>query len=344
MIAGLFVGVVALGMLGSVTSQLWHWIVLWGVLMPVAFSFGGAIPIQTTLTHWFNVRRATALGIVLSSVAFGGFVAAPLYTLIMREAGTWKAGWLTAGAFCALALIASLFMRNRPADIGQFPDGIDPERASDIPGSVTTRKPRTYRTSEAWELREVLREPVLYLLGICMVSQLSAVYLLTTHGVLHLTDIGFSRMQSAAAIGNLVLFSGLARFPIGFIGDRIEPRWIITIALAGMGFALVGIWKAPGDLWVLLATVSLFGFCFGSLVPLFPALIGNYFGPSVFASITGFLSPMMILIGAPVPVLAGIIYDRFHSYDFAFMYVAILTLAATLLAFALAPPRKAKRS
>jgi MFS family permease len=177
-----------------------------------------------------------------------------------------------------------------------------------------------------------------------MVSQLSAVYLLTTHGVLHLTDVGFSRMQSAAAIGNLILFSGLARFPIGFIGDRIEPRRIMTIALAGMGLALVGIWKVPEDLWILLATVSFFGFCFGSLVPLFPALIGNYFGPPVFAKITGFLSPVMILLGAPVPVLAGIIYDRSESYDIAFLYVAILTLVATLLTFALVPPKKAKPS
>jgi sugar phosphate permease len=333
-----------LGMLGTVTSQLWHWIVLWGILTPVAFSFGGAIPIQTTLTHWFNVRRATALGIVLSSVAFGGFVAAPLYTLIMRETGTWKAGWLAAGTFCALALVASLFMRNKPADIGQFPDGIDPESASDTPGSVTAKKARTYRTSETWELREVLRQPVLYLLGICMVSQLSAVYLLTTHGVLHLTDVGFTRMQSAAAIGNLVLFSGLARFPIGFIGDRIEPRRIMTVALAGMGLALVGIWKVPGELWVLLATVSFFGFCFGSLVPLFPALIGNYFGPSAFAKITGFLSPVMILVSAPVPVLAGMIYDRFHSYDIAFIYVVSLILVASLLTLALVPPKKANPS
>jgi MFS family permease len=235
-------------------------------------------------------------------------------------------------------------MRNKPADIGQFPDGIDPETASDVPGSATTRKPRTYRTSEAWELRDVLRQPVLYLVGICMLSQLSAVYLLTTHGVLHLTDVGFTRMQSAAAIGNLVLFSGLARFPSGFIGDRIEPRWIIMIALAGMGLALVGIWKPSGDLRVLLATVSLFGFCFGSIVPLFPALVGNYFGPPVFARITGFLSPAMILLGAPVPVLAGIIYDRFDSYDIAFTYVVILTFVAALVASALVPPKKANPS
>jgi len=118
----------------------------------------------------------------------------------------------------------------------------------------------------------------------------------------------------------------------------------MTVALAGMGLALVGIWKVPGEIWVLIAIVSLFGFCFGSLVPLFPALIGNYFGPSVFAKITGFLSPVMILVGAPVPVLAGMIYDRFHSYDIAFIYVVSLILVASLLASVLVPPKKANPS
>jgi MFS family permease len=175
-----------------------------------------------------------------------------------------------------------------------------------------------------------------------MVVQMSAVYLLTTHGVLHLTDLGFTRMQAASAIGNLILFSGFARLPIGFVGDRIEPRWIMSIALAGMGVAMVGIWKAPGNLGALLAIVSIFGLCFGSMVPILPSIIGNYFGPSAFAPITGFLSPVMILIGAPVPVLAGIIYDRFGSYDIPFIYVVTLTLVSALLATALVPPKKTK--
>ena len=344
MIAGLSFGVVVLGTLGTVTSQLWHWIVLWGILMPVSFSFGGAIPIQTTLTYWFNVRRATALGIVLSAAAFGGFVAAPLYTLIMREAGSWKAGWLAAGTFCALALICSLFMKSKPADIGQFPDGIDPEKASDTANSPTAGKARTYRTSETWALKEVLRQRVLYLLGLCMVAQMSAIYLLTTHGVLHLTDAGFTSMQAASALGNLILFSGFARFPVGVVGDRIEPRWIMTIALAGMGLAMIGIWKVPGNFAVLLTVVAIFGFCFGSIVPIFPAIIGNYFGPSAFAPITGFLSPVMILIGAPVPVVAGIIYDRFGSYDIAFIYVVAFSFVTALLATTLVPPKKAEPS
>jgi len=52
----------------------------------------------------------------------------------------------------------------------------------------------------------------------------------------------------------------------------------------------------------------------------------------------------MILIGAPVPVLAGIIYDRFGSYDIAFIYVVVLTFFTALLATALVPPKKTKAS
>ena len=114
-----------------------------------------------------------------------------------------------------------------------------------------------------------------------------------------MTDLGFTRMQAASAIGNLILCSGFARLPIGFVGDRIEPRWIMTIALAGMGVAMIGIWKAPENLGLLLAVVS-------------------------------------------IPVLAGIIYVRFGSYDIPFIYVVTLTLVSALLATALVPPKKTK--
>jgi MFS family permease len=118
----------------------------------------------------------------------------------------------------------------------------------------------------------------------------------------------------------------------------------MTIALAGMGLAMIGIWKVPGNFAVLLTVVAIFGFCFGSIVPIFPAIIGNYFGPSAFAPITGFLSPVMILIGAPVPVVAGIIYDRFGSYDIAFIYVVAFSFVTALVATALFPPKKTKPS
>jgi len=340
MVAGVIVGIVAMCLLGTVTTQLWQWIVLWGFIMPLSFSFGGALPIQTIITYWFNIKRGMALGIVLSGGALAGFVAAPLYTYIIQQTGTWKTGWLTAGGFCVCALIVTFFIKNKPVDVNQFPDGIDPEIKSDIDSEIKTKTPKTYRTGESWILKEVIKKPAVYLLAICMISQGSAIYLITTHGVLHLTDLNFTMMQAASVIANLILFSGLARFPMGYLGDRIEPSRILAISLAGMGISLIGIWKAPESIAILIVFSSVYGFCFGSMVPMFPTILGNYFGPTAFASITGFLTFFGVLFSAPVPVLSGIIYDKTHSYDIAFIYTIVLTLGASICAFALRPPKK----
>ena len=340
MTVGVLIGIVAMVLLATATTELWQWTVLWGFVMPLSFSFGGALPIQTILTYWFNVKRGLTLGIVLASGPLAGFVAAPMITYIMQQTGTWKTGWLTAGGFCMLAFTVTFFIKNKPADIGQFSDGIDPDTQPEPSAAVKNTTPRTYRTSELWTFREAARKPVVYLMAFCMVSQASAIYLLTTHGVLHLTDLRFTGMEAASVIGNLILFSGLARFPAGYLGDRIEPSRIIAVSLVGMGLSLIGIWKAPQSMAMLLVYSAVYGFCFGAMVPLFPALIGNYFGPTAFASVTGFLTPFGVLLGAPVPMVAGMIYDRTGNYDIAFIYTIILTLAAAACAFILKPPKK----
>ena len=337
---GLGIGVLVMGALGSMASQLWHWILLWGFIMPFSFSLGGAIPIQTTVTYWFSNRRATVMGMVLTGAAAAGFISAPLFTAIMDSTGTWKTGWLTAAGFCALAFVASFFIKNKPEDLGQFPDGIRPEKTTGTVTPDTSKKATTYRTKDTWTLKEALKVPAIYLLMICMIAQISALYLFTVHGVLHLMDSGFTKMQAASVIGNLILFSGIARFPMGVLGDRFEPRWIITASLAVMGITFIWLWKAPANLPLLLAMGSVFGFCFGATVVMFPTIIGNYFSPSLFATINGFLQPFMIFAGAPIPLVAGLIHDRLHSYDIIFIYVIILLFAATLCALLLAPPSK----
>jgi MFS transporter, OFA family, oxalate/formate antiporter len=338
---GLAIGAVALALLGTVASELWHWIVLWGFVMPFTFSFGGVIPIQTTVTYWFNARRATAIGIVVTGAAVAGFIAAPVYTRLMDATGTWRSGWLTASVISVIALAVSFMLKNKPEDLGQFPDGLP----TDSDGAPTAnqkklKKPKTYRTETGWTLKEALGTPTPYLYMFCLIAQAWALYIVTVHGVLHLTDEGYTRMQAASVIGNLILFSGFARFPAGVLGDRIEPRILSAIALAGMGISLFFFWKAPATLLPLLCVSGVYGFCFGATVVLFPTIVGNYFGPSAFAPITGFVTPFMIVFGAPVPFVAGLIHDRFHNYDAAFIPIVVMVLLSAVCCFIMTPPRK----
>ena len=99
------------------------------------------------------------------------------------------------------------------------------------------------------------------------------------------------------------------------------------------------LWQAPG-LTVIIVTAFALGFCCGGGMVIVPTMIGNYYAPSSFASISGFMFPFQIGIGALVPVFAGYTHDFQKNYDMAFVVIAILCALAALCAFLAKPPAK----
>ena len=334
---GLTVLVTGLIILSTVTSELWQWILVWGFFMSFGFCFAGLLTIQFTVVHWFNVKRATVLGIVMSGAAVGGFIAQPFFTWLMEYTKAWQSGWITGGIFVFLGLLLSFWIRNKPEDLGQFPDGIDPdETGAATENSGTTR---TYRTPDVWNMQEVIRTRTLYLIMTIMIAHVMPIFMVTTHAVLHLTDVGYTKMQAASVLSFIILGSGIARFPMGWVGDRIEPRLILTGAMALMGIGLIGIWKAP-SIPVLMVCGPIFGFAYGTALIMFPTIVANYFGPDQFASINGFLVPFIIPFGASVPVAAGYMADRLGNYDLPFSILGIVLIGGVIFSALLKPPRR----
>ncbi|MDY6843884.1 MAG: MFS transporter [Thermodesulfobacteriota bacterium] len=334
---GIIVLVVGLFLLGTAISKLWHWLLIWGFIMPFGFAFAGMLPTQAVVTHWFNIRRATVLGLVTTGAPLGGFIAQPFFTWLIQEFKMWQIGWVICGVFALLSLIAAMWIRNKPEELGQSPDGL----ISDEITAGQEKVARTYRTTETWTLKETITCRSLWLGMLVNLGQLMALYLVMVHGVLHLTDLGYSKMQAASVISFIILGSGFARFPMGWLGDMIEPRWICSAAMAIMFFTFCGIWKAP-TMTLLIVTGPVFGFCYGTIVVLIPAIVGNYWGPASFASTMGFIMPFMIALGAPVPVIAGYIADHFGTYDIAFITIGIIIALGAFLAIFITPPQKTK--
>ena len=82
-LTGIVVLIIGCILLGTVTTSITVWIIIWGVVMSFGFAFGGVIPIQTTVAQWFDKQRATAIGLVMTAAGVGGFIAQPLFTWIM---------------------------------------------------------------------------------------------------------------------------------------------------------------------------------------------------------------------------------------------------------------------
>ncbi len=339
MCVGLLILTAGCLLLATVTTELWHWTVIWGVVMAIGFAFGGVIPVQTTVTHWFDARRATALGLVMTAAGVGGFIAQPLHAWIIELYGNWQTSWFVGTGFALAATLLSLRLVNKPEDIGQYADGIDPEEAADM-ASKTPAK--THKTKDAWTLKHAIRTPTLWFIIVLFLAQIMPLYLLMVHGVLHLTDLNYGRMEAASVLSFMVAGSAFARFPIGWLGDRIEPRHIVVALNLCSVAALSVIWKAPDITWLLLMS-PLFGVAYGGAIVMLPTMIANYYGRASFASINGFMYPVQIIFGALVPVGAGYAADITGNYDWPFFVIIVFVAASILCALAATPPKSIAR-
>ncbi|HEY5725906.1 MAG TPA: MFS transporter, partial [Methylomirabilota bacterium] len=83
-----------------------------------------------------------------------------------------------------------------------------------------------------------------------------------------------------------------------------------------------------------------FGFSYGTISTIFPAMVADYFGRAHAGSLVGLLFGIAAPSAAIGPVAAGWIYDRHGGYALAWWLSAGINLAAlALLGFARPPGR-----
>jgi MFS family permease len=333
----LFVNLV---LLGTIVTQLWHWLVIWGLIMPFGRLLCGLLPSQVNIMYWFNRKRAMAMGLLMTGAPVGGFFAPPIYTWLMTNLGGWRTAWLVSAGIVFLALIASFWVKSKPSDLGQHPDGIAPGSAVSDAEKRKSGLSNVFRTEAVWTLKEVLKTRTIWLLTAANITRGLTLGIIINHGVLHLTDIGFSRMNAAFIISAVIMSSGIVRFPLGWLGDRVEPRWIYFVSMILMLIGFVGFWKAPSFAF-LMVVGPIYGIAYGSLLTIAPTLAGNYYGPEAFVNIRGFFGPPVTLLSAAVPTIAGYSVEKMGSYNEVFLALSILMVIGVILSAFLAPPQKA---
>jgi len=300
----------------------------------------GQVTIMNTVTLWFSKRRAFAIGIVMTAGTIGGMVGQPLFAYLIKELGKWEVGWLGSGLIAVVGLIAVFFLKSKPSDYGQHIDGVSPEEAA-AAGPEKKAAAKTYRATESWTLAEAMRTRQFWFLTLTWCAFSMSIYIVTAHGLLHMTDLGYTRMQAAWVLSFFVL-GGLSRLVIGYIGDIIEPRWLISLLLAAAVICLFIFWQAP-SITALAVVTFIHGACYGSgALVLVPACTGNYYSAGSFAKLNSVMYPMNIGFAAIVPAGAGYIHQFTKSYDLAFIIIIGLLAVSFLGSLTLSPPVKAK--
>ncbi len=319
----------------------WQAVVGFGIVVGFGSAAGATLATQTGISRWFTKRRAFAIAVMYSSGGVGGFIAAPfLDRAISSSGGNWRIGWWVIVILaCVSASLAALYVKERPADIGQFPDGApDNESTPSARGIQTAPKRRVYITEEEWTCREAFKTRGLILLLLASLGISTGYTLFMAHGVVHLKDLGHSSAAAAMSISILVFCTLLGKLA-GGMGDRLEPRYILTTSTLCFGAGLILASSANGPL-ALYPYAILLGFGWGSYLVSIMTLMINYFGPKPYPAIVGIMLAIQTSMGAVAPVVAGYMYDKYGSYTSSFYTCAGMCFCGAILILMAAPPRR----
>ena len=316
--------------------------IVFGVIIGLGAITAGPIAAQSGIGRWFERRKAFAISLMITSTGVGGFVAPPLLNrVIVMSGGNWRAGWwLVCGLSFLATLLALFFVKERPSDLGQFPDG--ELAAPSVNGSLTAGsevRRGVYRTTEEWSFPETLRSSSMWLMLISLIGYSAAFSTVMGHGIVHLRDLGFTPAQAAFSFSVIAIASLIGSLVVAALGDRFEPRNIFAAGSLAAGVGILVLLNATG-LGSLYLYAALIGFGWGSCMACIMTLPANYFGHKVYPTVIGLFTAFGNTLAAFAVYAAGYAYDHFGGYARVFYLIAILCFGTSVLALFMTPPAR----
>ncbi|MGC2741668.1 MAG: oxalate/formate MFS antiporter [Candidatus Angelobacter sp.] len=286
-----------------------------------AFVYSGSI---ATALKWFPDKRGTVSGFITAGFGAGSALFIPIIARILAHSD-YKTAFLYTGVGQGLLIILAAQLLHNPG-----PDfNVSPVAKKPV-------SPRIRRNTEQFNSAQMLVTPQFWMLY--------AAFVLTSVGGLMITaqasPFGKSVAIPAAAIVAALAWSRLAngagRIFWGWFSDFVGREMAMFIPFVLQALCLVAMLKfgrTSGDLFIL--TMVLVFFTWGSMFALFPAIIGDYYGPQCATSNYGFLYTAKGVASIGGGGIAAALYVKYGNWDVAFYITAALTLVSALCILAL---------
>jgi MFS family permease len=327
---GVFLGAGWMAM--SATSAVWHPYVFYGVVAALGMSTAN-VPCGATVARWFVRRRGLATGVATAGGSFGAFAFPPIAQLLVGSIG-WRWAYVVFGAAILLTLnLLAPLMKRDPEALGLTPDGDPP---GDTHGAPLERG-RDFTTVQA------MRTRAFWMLFALFSATWLPIFTPLVHLVPLARGLGIDPLVAATLVSAIGMAGIVGRLFMGGVSDRIGRRPAIGVGLILQVLAFLGFAAADALPGLYAASVA-FGFSYGAVAALFPAMVADFFGRERAGSLVGLLFAMAGSMAAWGPLSAGFIYDRTGSYGPAWVGSAALNVVALgLLAWA-RPPRRLELS
>ena len=287
-------------------STLWIYYALWGVFT-AGYMLSGPIPHQLIVSHWFRRNRGKAIGLVYVGIGLMGSLGSILVKPLTENYGFRSALLILAALICLCWPIAIFVLRDRPSDVGQFPDG--------------DSAPPAESALESHSFAQLLRSGPFWLILIGSFCSIGAVGAINFHLKFVFLDQGFAKGPMADAAWRtasvLILWSSVCgRLLIGGLADRFSKKAVMMATFALVAATIPNLLLVRPDQPMLLYVFSvLFGFGLGADYMLIPLMTADQFGVNSLARAMAVILPVNTIGQTWLPYLVSILRDRFGSYS-----------------------------
>lgn len=304
------------------------------LLYGVALLLAGIIPSIYLLTIWFYKYRGIAIGIFLMASSFGGAVFNPVAGYLIKEFG-WRNAALWLAAFSSIFLLVPVFLlvRNKPSELGLFPDGADAEPQ--------------YRFSSSQEgvtFVQAVTSLQFYLILFVTASMWFCITGIIRHQTIFFNqDLKIDTIIAGQVTGLFFLFSILGKVLFGYLSDQFNKKLIMLLATVNLAVGSTLLLLISNEQsYVMYLYAVVYGIGFSGAFTMIQVVVAEVYQGKSYGSILGMVTGVDTFAGSMGIILLGIIRKGQESYYPAFYLMFGLCLIACLCVNFIKIPVKVK--
>lgn len=315
----------ALGYIGIArVHSIWSFVILYGILAALGFGGTSVALFAALISKWFSRYRGMAISMAIAGGCLGQFVLVPLASHSVAVLG-WRISFAIIGAALLgvnLPLIHFL-IKEKPEDLDLKPYGLHTIQRHNPDAWISAADTQQLDAG----LRDAMRTWSFWLFLTDMFICGGGDYLVITHFIPMATDSGISALTAGRMLGLAGFFSFIGVLAAGPAVDRWGNKKPImaTFLLRVIVFLMICKYQTLLSYYIFSAT---FGFTMLITAPITTTLVGRLYGFTYVGVITGFITTVHHFSGGLWAWLGGVIYDRFGSYQLAFLISSLLALIA----------------
>ncbi|MEM8548037.1 MAG: MFS transporter [Pseudomonadota bacterium] len=296
--------------------------------------FGYTLVATVPALHYFNhtieaARRPIFIGAYFTIGGFGGVFGPLLVAAAVAATGSWRLHWwIVGGAGLLLAALAVMILDNRP------------ERHSTVSGdkgdSADVSEGTADGSGEAqgyqWSFKDSIRTKEFAIIVLAMTLTLFCGTTVNSWAVTHMRELGVASALAVTAFSAHGLVNALSRGLGGYLGSKIDAKWLLVVALVTEVAGMLALAVAD-DPFTIGVFVVAEGFGFGLSLVATALLLIDYFGTESNPEIFG-ASHLITTVAMLGPVLAGWFAENIGGFGPVFMiygFMVALVLIATIL-------------